>query len=295
MQYAIPYPLMPNNYNNDSSLIRFIFSCTIGEVGFPKLNSFVESLSFDDNGNLSAVVVVNGEVHEISLNFTHRPIRGGRDRMTMLKEEAKSIKQKIVENLIQNVNDQNQSGTIFEYASSLDFHRKLDLEERCQLLAKLADVYCNDYTHNVVHDNNDDDFWKAFCISIKHPAKIQESVEEVLKEFKNLYPICNRKWDTFSEDKKEGNYAFWSHMLSYYSISHPSLCKLVRIIFSIASNTGPLERSYSRLAKLCYKDRNKLTTEHMETQYILSSLKEYDFDYKSARELMEASAGSITV
>ena len=53
----------------------------------------------DDHDNLSAVVVVNDEVHDISLNFTHHPMRGGGHRLQILKNEAESIKRKLVDNL----------------------------------------------------------------------------------------------------------------------------------------------------------------------------------------------------
>ena len=64
----------------------------------------------DEHGSLSAVVVVNDEVHDISLNFTHHPMRGGGDRLQILKNEAESIKRKLVDNLVKNINDQNQAG-----------------------------------------------------------------------------------------------------------------------------------------------------------------------------------------
>ena len=45
----------------------------------------------DEHGNLSAVVVVTDEVHDISLKFTHHPMRGGGDRLQILKNEAESM------------------------------------------------------------------------------------------------------------------------------------------------------------------------------------------------------------
>ena len=112
------------------------------------------------------------------------------------------------------------------------------------LLVNLAEVYCKDYTHSVMA-GEDDAFWAEYNISVKYPAKISGTVDEILSEFKNLYPICNRKWGEYSKDLKEGNFRFRKHILSFYSISHRNLCKLVQIVFSVAGNTGPLERSYS--------------------------------------------------
>ena len=150
-------------------------------------------------------------------------------------------------------------------------------------------MYCNDYTHAVT-DTEDDEFWNEYTISIKYPAKIDVSADTIISEFKNIYPICNRKWTAgdYYQDLKEGNLRFWQYMLSFYSISNPNLCKLVEIVLGIAANTGPLERSYSKLAKICYKDRNKLSSPHMETQYKIAILKDYEFDYPAARKLMES-------
>ena len=117
------------------------------------------------------------------------------------------------------------------------------------------------------------------------------SAEVVITEFKNLYPICNQKWvaGEYGKDLKDGDISFCKHLLSLYAISHPNICRVVEIIFSIAGNTGPLKRSYSRLAKLCCKDGNKLSTSPMETRCIIGIVKDWDFDYESANKIMESS------
>ena len=162
-------------------------------MNFHNCHHFVDGLQMDEHGNLSAVVVFNDEVHDMSLNFTHHPMRGGGDRLQILKNEAESIKCKLVDNLVKNINDQNRAVTLFEYASAFNLHCKIDLEERCALLVNLAEVYCKDYTHSVVAGEDDDAFWVEYNIYVKYPAKISGSVDEILSEFKNLYLICNRK------------------------------------------------------------------------------------------------------
>ena len=142
-------------------------------------------------------------------------------------------------------------------------------------------MYCKDYTRSAV-----DAFYVEYNISVKYAAKISGSVDERLSEFKNLYLICNRKWGEYSKDLKEWNFCLWKHTLLFYSISHPNLCKVVQIVFIVAGNTRRLERLYSRLAKLCYKDHNNLSTSHMSNQNILCVLKNFAFNYTSVRELM---------
>ena len=251
----------------DTFRINLQFVDVLKDAEFPKLTSFIDGLQMDEYGNLSVVVAVGLNIHEIRLNFTHRPSRGSTgDRLDGLKSEAEKLKASIVKNLIDNVNDQNQSGTLMEYASAFDLHMRTDLDQRVVHLEGLARIYCMDYVHNV-QSGVEDEFWKSFNISIKYPKKIPCDKDELVKEFRDIYPVCNRKWKDFEDDKKTGNLHFWKMICSYYSVSHPNVCKMVQILFSIAGNTGPLERSYSGLAKICYKDRNKLMIPHMETQY----------------------------
>ena len=61
-------------------------------------------------------------------------------------------------------------------------------------------------------------------------------------------------------------------MLRTNKKAHPNLYALLKVVFSIAANTGLLEKSYSTLAKLSCKDRYKLNTGHIETQLILATL-----------------------
>ena len=42
------------------------------------------------------------------------------------------------------------------------------------------------------------------------------------------------------------------------------------IVFAISPSTGALERFDSNIAKICYKDRNILTSENLEVLYLLS-------------------------
>ena len=131
-------------------LLQF-FVTRILVVAF-KMNSIWEKLNFHSYHNLLmiynlsavVVVVVNDEVHDISLNFTHHPMRGGGGSLQILKNEAESIKRKLVESLVKNVNDQIQAGTLYEYTSTFALNRKIDLEESCALLVSLAKIYCKD-------------------------------------------------------------------------------------------------------------------------------------------------------
>ena len=57
-----------------------------------------------------------------------------------------------------------------------------------------------------------------------------------------------------------------------YSIEYSNLSDLILILFAISPGTGPLERSFSKLTKICYKDRSNITSQHLEVLYLLSAL-----------------------
>ena len=130
--------------------INLEFVSKLKELKFDKLNSFLDNIQMDDNGNLSVLVEVASNIHEVELNYTHRPARGNGDRISNLKKEAEKLKDSIVKNLIENIEDQNQSGTLFEYASAFDLHRRIDLDARILYLRDLAKVYCKDYGKKIM-------------------------------------------------------------------------------------------------------------------------------------------------
>ena len=46
-------------------------------------------------------------------------------------------------------------------------------------------------------------------------------------------------------------------------ISHPNLYELLQSLLSVSPSTGLLERFFSKLTKICFKDRNQLKSEHI--------------------------------
>ena len=107
---------------------------------FPLFTKYIEGLEMDEHGNLSVCITINESIHDISLNYTHRPSRKETDRLSGLKKEAESVKQEVVTNLIENITDQNQTDSLFEFASAFDLHRPLDLEERVRYIKELQSI-----------------------------------------------------------------------------------------------------------------------------------------------------------
>ena len=108
----------------------------------------------------------------------------------------------------------------------------LDLKEH-------RDYFLSPKSMSVMHALADlDPFWKEFTITIQYLKKFGCSKEELIREFKNLYPVCNKLWPKYSHNKKTGNHDFWMNICSLYTIPHPNICKLVRILFTSAGILG---------------------------------------------------------
>ena len=68
-------------------------------------------------------------------------------------------------------------------------------------------------------------------------------------------------------------------------IQYPNIYELIAML-SVSPATGPLERSYAKLAKICYKDRNALQSKNIEILYLLAVLQidNNEFFYQSKRD-----------
>ena len=70
-------------------------------------------------------------------------------------------------------------------------------------------------------------------------------------------------------------------------IKYPNTCKLIAIMLSVSPATGPLERSYPKLAKICYKD-NAFHSKNIEILYLLAVLQiDNNAFFPRVREILE--------
>ena len=76
--------------------------------------------------------------------------------------------------------------------------------------------------------------------------------------------------------------------MSNYTINDPNVCNLLRILITIATSTSPLEQSFSKLSKICFKDRNNLLTKNFETLYHLAANNYPEIDYLKTTEILES-------
>ena len=246
-----------------------------------KTDNFLNGLSEDPNGNILANL--DGG-HSITLNYNHRPARGQPGKIESIKSMAAAIKTSMIQNIIENVSDQMQSDTLVEFASCMDMKHTIEFPERLELLKKLHTLYGTTYCHTV--KGIQEEGWRDFEIKMKYPAKITCDQNTLIGELGNIWPTINRLWPQYSKDK-DANRLLLKHILDNYTILHPKLSVLIKILFAVSPSTGPLERSFSGLAKICYKDRNSIKSVNLENLYILAVLKNPKIDFKRAREILE--------
>ena len=67
-------------------------------------------------------------------------------------------------------------------------------------------------------------------------------------------------------------------MIEQYAYLAPELFDLINILVSISPGTGPLERSYSKLEKICKKDRNNLSPTSIQNLWLLAIYQLLDDD-----------------
>ena len=136
-------------------------------------------------------------------------------------------------------------------------------------------VYGKEFLHTVEDDRAKGEL-ADYNIKIRYPPKLNCSEEELVSEFNSIWPIVNKAWlqvKTSSSSKKDETIKdFWIQILNNHAIEYPNLCNLILLLLSISPGTGPLERSFSKLAKICYKDRNSIKADTLEALYLLSSL-----------------------
>ena len=183
------------------------------------------------------------------------------------------MKKKVAENLVGNAEDQNQKSTIVEFASAFDLQKKANKLTRIGYIWQLHHVYGKQNIHAMTDDECKSGLIE-YNITILYPAKLQCTEEELVSEFKSMWPIITKSWLKFKETKPVANRIkrFWIQMVEDNAVDYPNICDLVLLLLSISPGTGPVERSFSQLAKICYKDRNLLSPETLESLYLLSAM-----------------------
>ena len=117
-------------------------------------DSFINGINEDDNGNVCLSKTTSTGDHVLCLNYNHCPGRSGRaeSKVEKIQRESTELKYKIIENIKDNIQQQNQKDTIVEFSSCFDMSHKINLEECTELLKNLHSIYRVSYTHHVTDE-----------------------------------------------------------------------------------------------------------------------------------------------
>ena len=117
-------------------------------------------------------------------------------------------------------------------------------------------------------------FHPLHLFRLTYPYKLQCTEAELLEDFEKIWPVLNKLWLSFKNTlpRKNVTQRFWVKVLEEYSLDFPNIAELILILLAISTGTGPLERSYSKLAKTYYKDRARLSPDTLEVLYLLCTL-----------------------
>ena len=205
--------------------------------------------------------------------------------------ECRTVKKKIIENLIFNIGNQSQKNTIVEFSSAFDLQRSCDKATRLECLKKLFSIYGRNYSRKVLNESKND--YHAYNITVNYPPKLQCSENELISWFNSMWHHLNRLWLKYKDNNPVVTrmFRFWVKVIEEHSIEYPNISDLIIILLCISPGTGPLERSFNTLAKICYKDRSNTNAEYLEVLYLLSTLAITDTSdnqlFEKAREYLQ--------
>ena len=178
--------------------------------------SFWNGLMEDKNGDILAKVLMkhNESEQNIWLNYKTRPGRGQNiAKKDSIKNTANTLKTSLIENLISNVKEQNQNDVLVKHALLFHIQRIITLDEWILILKKIHALYGTYYVHRAPEERYG---WDKFEITLCHLRKISCKEEEIIKEFKTLWPISNRVWP--HRGLEDNNVAFGIQVLSISAI-----------------------------------------------------------------------------
>ena len=117
----------------------------------PSADAFQDLLHFNQNGNLLGATKCGVNVHIMMLNQPHKPSRHvtENERLEKVKAELNAVKEKILNNISQNVKDLCDTETYYFSWSSLDLQLKLSVPDRITHLKYIITLYCTTKVHIV--------------------------------------------------------------------------------------------------------------------------------------------------
>ena len=196
------------------------------------------------------------------------------------------MKRRIVANVVSNIQDQMGEDTWYYNWSGLDLSTTSTLAHRTELLEPIIKLYTNESIHVVqeyTSDKEDSTIPSQFReheVRLYYPAKLECDEKQLKEQIEKAWPQVNSLWfkerNAAKAAKREPSQnTVWENFHQQYYSEFPDVCEFILIMKSTPANTGPLERSYTKLEIISAKRRNRLDEHNLETQYLLASFKEH--------------------
>ena len=113
---------------------------------------------------------------------------------------------------------------------------------------------------------------------LEYPAKLLCSVEEFYEEFHKAWACLGHLWlaelnACRNDQQTPSQLSVIKKMLDQSSVQYPNVCQFLQIMLCTPPNTSPVERGYTYLQMVATKRRNHLSSENLETLFLLVALK----------------------
>ena len=152
-----------------------------------------------------------------------------------------------------NILQQSQEGTILEFV-----YQHLTWTDQLTLLNELTSW--SNFAIYIVKDISIQFLRQKICISKHLKSRNRMLLWWSQRNFVNCGQFSTGYGISSVKNHHKGHLLrFLNHILCNYTIPYPTgMRELIIILLAIAPATGPLERAYSKLAKICYKHRKQL-------------------------------------
>ena len=160
----------------------------------------MDGLHQDEYGNIFYEILdTSGAKHTITLNYSSRPSRhAGSGKLESIKSECEAVKEKVICNIKENVEERSQKCSIVEFSSAFHMIRKIGEESQIKYIKQLYEIYGNEYVHKLENCDGIEDY----TITLKYLPKLQCTEKDLIAEFQSLWPILNKTWLMKFRDSK---------------------------------------------------------------------------------------------
>ena len=237
-------------------------------------DEFLDSLRFDNHGNMLGSLKIKGNKHDIQLSHHSKPSRQHQrdEQLQQVKNKLLQLKTSVI---IFNIEDQNSESSWYWNWSALDFTLSLGLSARLNRLREVIRIYTTEYVHikqqyaTAKEDRTIDHSYENYAVNLHHQKTIDCSEEELTQQFKAAWTVLNSLWMSESnlarsQNRKPSQLAVWQKLQSEHFLEFPSFVQLIQVMVC-TPNTSPLERSFTKLQLVAAKRRNHFLPQNLET------------------------------